>query len=67
MLASNKVPDADFLRYKRANIIKAILNAEKTLQQIKNALEGVNIETTESSIVDDIIGLKRIGIKLPET
>lgn len=66
MLASNKVPDADFLRYKRANIIKAILNAEKTLQQIKNALEGVNIETTESSIVDDIIGLKRIGINIRE-
>lgn len=66
MLASNKVPDADFLRYKRANIIKAILNAEKTLQQIKNALEGVNIETTESSIVDDIIGLKQIGINIRE-
>lgn len=66
MLASNKTPDADFLRYERANIIKSISNTEKSLKQIQDSLRGSNIEVTESSIADDIIGLEQIGINIRE-
>lgn len=66
MLASNKAPDANYLRFERANIIKSISNTEKSLKQIQASLRSSNIEVTESSIADDIIGLKQIGINIRE-
>lgn len=66
MLASNKAPDAKYLRYKRACIINSISNSEKSLKQIADSLKGNNIIINEDALKDDILGLESIDINIRE-
>ena len=40
MLASNKVSSANYLRFVRACIIKALTSSDKSTDQLKEALKG---------------------------
>lgn len=64
MLASNKTPDSDYLRYERASILKSFSNSEKSILQLKNSLQSLKLEISEESIKDHIIGLQSIGINI---
>ena len=66
MLASNKAPGADYLRYERACILKALANAEKTLSQIKKAVEGSEVKISEAGIKDHMEGLLSIGVDITQ-
>lgn len=62
MLAS-KAPGIDFLRKRRACIIKS-LSIERSATEIKGFLEGYDISTNENTIEDDIVGLNNIGVSI---
>lgn len=64
MLASNKTSGADYLRYLRASIIKALEPSPKSLGQIKEALKGYQLDIDEDTIIDNIQGLVSIGINI---
>jgi hypothetical protein len=66
MLASNKTAGADYLRYERACLLKALSSTEKTLAQLKNAMAGYEVNISESGIKDHIAGLQSIGIDIVE-
>ena len=66
MLASNKAPDAAYLRYERACVINSILNSDKSLKQIKDILKGNGFDVSEDAVKDDILGLEAIGINVRE-
>jgi biotin operon repressor len=66
MLASNKTPGADYLRYVRTYILKLLSNKEKTLKQLKNDMLEYDIKISEIAIKDHISGLKTIGIDIIE-
>ena len=66
MLASNKAPDAAYLRYERACVINSILNSDKSLEQIKDILKGNGFDVSEDAVKDDILGLEAIGINVRE-
>lgn len=62
MLAS-KAPDADYLRNKRAHIIKCLSNKKrKTYIEIQKYLQEQKIDVSCDTIKDDIVGLERIGL-----
>lgn len=63
MLAS-KADGVDFLRKRRAGIIKALSTTPKTAADIKDFLEKMDVPTNEETIKDDIIGLKNIGLSI---
>lgn len=67
MLASNKAPGANYLRYLRACIIKTLSTAEKSPEQIKEVLKGYELNVDTSTIKDQIEGLISIGIEISET
>lgn len=50
MLASNKAPDAAYLRYERACVINSILNSDKSLEQIKDILKGNGFDVSEDAV-----------------
>lgn len=64
MLASNKAPGADYLRYQRAAILKVLAPSAKSLAQIENALKGYDVDMDQSAILDSIGGLNSIGIEI---
>lgn len=64
MLASNKAPGADVLRYQRAAIIKSLLSSDKSLPQLQSALRSYDVEIDTSAIADHISGLRSIGIEI---
>lgn len=64
MLASNKAHGADYLRYQRAAIIKALSSAEKTLEQLKTSLKEYGLEVDADTIKDHIEGLRSIGVDI---
>ena len=64
MLASNKAHGSDYLRYQRAAILKAFSRTEKTLEQLKEALKGYDLELDSSAIEDHIQGLLSIGLDI---
>lgn len=66
MLASNKAPGANYLRYFRACIIKSLSTSEKSLTQIKEALKGYELDVDTNAIKDQIEGLISIGIEISE-
>lgn len=63
MLAS-KASGVDFLRKRRAGILKALSTSMKSLTDIKSYLATIDVDTTEDTIKDDIIGLNNIGISI---
>lgn len=63
MLAS-KADGVDFLRKRRAGIIKALSTTSKTAADIKDFLEKMDVPTNEETIKDDITGLKNIGLSI---
>lgn len=66
MLASNKAPGADYLRYLRACILKTLSSTEKSLEQLQTALKGYELEVDTNTIKDQITGLISIGIEITE-
>lgn len=66
MLASNKAPGANYLRYLRACIIKSLSTTKKSLVQIKEALKGYELDVDTEAIKDQIEGLISIGIEISE-
>lgn len=64
MLASNKAPGADYLRYQRAAIIKSLSSSPKTIPQLQTALKGQQLELDAAGISDHIDGLKSIGVEI---
>lgn len=66
MLASNKAPGANYLRYLRACIIKSLSTTGKSLEQIKEALKGYELDVDTDAIKDQIEGLISIGIEISE-
>ena len=66
MLASNKTPNAEFLRLQRAILLKAISNSWKTPEQIQKSLKEENLHLSVSAIADHISGLIAIGLNVSE-
>ena len=66
MLASNKTPNAEFLRLQRAILLKSIANSWKTPEQIQKTLKEENLDLSTSAIVDHISGLIAIGLNISE-
>ena len=64
MLASNKAYGADYLRFERACVIKALSSSWKTLLQIKDSLKNYELEVDVSTVQDHIFGLKNIGLDI---
>lgn len=65
MLASNKAPGSDYLRYQRAAILKTLSTSDKSLPQIESALKRFDLDDIDSSaIADHIDGLRSIGIEI---
>lgn len=64
MLASNKAPGSDYLRYQRACILKALSATAKTLSQLQKALKGYDLDIDTDAIKDHIEGLLSIGIEI---
>ena len=66
MLASNKTPNADFLRLQRAILLNSISNSWKTPEQIQKTLKEENLDLSTSAIADHISGLIAIGLNISE-
>lgn len=66
MLASNKTPDADYIRLQRAQILKVLSSNGKNLSQIQTQLKNREINLSESAIQDHLSGLKSVGINIVE-
>lgn len=64
MLAT-KVPDAEYIRLRRGNILKQ-LDSEKTLDLIHRNLKEIGIDENIETIKDDISNLTNIGINIQE-
>lgn len=66
MLASNKVSSANYLRFVRACIIKALTSSDKSTDQLKKALKGYELDVDDTAIKDHIEGLIPIGLEITE-
>lgn len=66
MLASNKVSSANYLRFVRACIIKALTSCDKSTDQLKEALKGYELDVDDTAIKDHIEGLISIGLEITE-
>lgn len=66
MLASNKVSSANYLRFVRACIIKALTSSDKSTDQLKEALKGYELDVNDTAIKDHIEGLISIGLEITE-
>lgn len=66
MLASNKVSSANYLRFVRACIIKALTSSDKSTDQLKEALKGYELDVDDTAIKDHIEGLISIGLEITE-
>ncbi len=64
MLASNKTPGADYIRYQRACLLRKLSGNRKSLKQLQNALSGYELELSENAIRDHIEGLISIGLEI---
>ena len=66
MLASNKTPNAEYLRLQRALLLKSISNSCKTLEQIQATLKKENLNLSANAIADHISGIVAIGLNIAE-
>ena len=66
MLVSNKVSSANYLRFVRACIIKALTSSDKSTDQLKKALKGYELDVDDTAIKDHIEGLISIGLEITE-
>lgn len=68
-MLGGKGPDREFLRTRRAYILKLFVDMRKpvVLEQIARYLNEHNIPTNEQTIRDDIRGLNNIGLSVEET
>ena len=64
MLASNKAPNAEYLRFQRVCLLKALSSSWKTLEQLQMTLKKERLSLSESSIADHISGLVAIGLNI---
>lgn len=61
MLAT-KVPNADYIRLRRASIIKSLTTSYKSIAQIQTYLQSLKLKESEEAIKDDIENLSLMGI-----
>ena len=66
MLAT-KTHDAQYVRFRRAHIIKYTGVKERTPEEIRDYLSSKGIHESVSCIRDDIEGMKRIGLNFTES
>ena len=66
MLASNKTPNAEYLRLQRALLLKSISNSWKNLEQIQATLKKENLDLSANAVADHISGLVAIGLNIAE-
>ena len=66
MLASNKTPNSEYLRFQRACLLRALSNSWKTLEQLKSTLKKNDLDLSKTSINDHIAGLIAIGLNIVE-
>lgn len=66
MLASNKTPNAEYLRLQRAFLLKSISNSWETLEQIQAILKKENLNLSANAVADHISGLVAIGLNISE-
>lgn len=66
MLASNKVSGSNYLRFVRACIIKFLTSSDKSIEQLKEALKGYDLDVDNIAIKDHIDGLISIGLEITE-
>lgn len=64
MLASNKAPDAEYLRFQRACLLKTLSSSWKTLEQLQVTLKKENLSLSENAISDHIAGFVAIGLNI---
>ena len=64
MLASNKTPNAEYLRFQRACLLKTLASSWKTLEQLQVTLKKERLPLSKSSIADHISGLVAIGLNI---
>ena len=65
MLAT-KAPNSGYLRYRRASLINW-LSKPRTIQELVDLFAGTGQTEMAQTILDDIEGLRRIGLELPQT
>ena len=63
-MLSTKAPDRDYVRLRRALIIKCLEQKNKTLEQIQRYLKEAGLVETRDTILDDILGLEMIGLDI---
>jgi hypothetical protein len=66
MLAT-KITDSDYVRGRRAHLIKYLLIKDRAIDECTAHLKGKGFDDSEACIIDDIIGLQSIGISVRET
>ena len=66
MLASNKTPNSEYLRFQRACLLKVLSNSWKTLEQLQSTLKKNDLDLSTTSINDHIAGLIAIGLNIVE-
>lgn len=64
MLASNKAPNAEYLRFQRACLLKTLSSSWKTLEQLQVTLKKENLSLSENAISDHIAGFIAIGLNI---
>lgn len=64
MLASNKSPNSENLRFQRAYILNELSKTWKTPTQLQTALKTKNLDLSTSAITDHITGLISIGLDI---
>ena len=65
MLAT-KISDKDYVRGRRAHIIKHLLSKDRTVAECTAHLKSKGFDDSEACIIDDIEGFKSIGISIRE-
>ena len=61
---STAAPDRNYLRYRRANIIRLLQKKKRELGEITQELNNIGIETYDSVVEADIKGLINIGLRI---
>lgn len=66
MLASNKTPNAENLRFQRAHLIEELSKNWKTTTQLQSTLQNMQLNLSLDAIADHISGLISIGLNIAE-
>lgn len=66
-MLSTKGLDKDYIRTRRAYIIQFLLTGKKTISDLSTKLKNLLFDDSDATILDDIEGLKNIGLNIRES